>query len=198
MQLIDPDRLSNPYGDAESPTLRQGVQLGAAARRADRLLVPRRPSVRLAERAASATWSYMPREKAWGRPMVLHGFEVERDGQVRGRPPLASIVEALFLKDIYERGEANVTILNALYAATLETEFGTDPELAKEIFGADPATQKPARRRHDAPRRPGAGAAARREAEVQRAGASGRGAVHAVRGPCCAASRPASACPTSR
>jgi lambda family phage portal protein len=43
--------------------------------------------------------------------------------------------------DVYERGEAASTILNSLYAATLETEFGADPELAKEIFGSDPATQ---------------------------------------------------------
>lgn len=137
LQLIDPDRLSNPNGAAESKTLRQGVQLG------DRFGEPIGYWFRDAHPAdwanagAAATWTYVPREKIWGRPIVLHGFEVERAGYVRGKPPLSAVVEALFLKDMHERGEASVTVLNALYAATLETEFGADPEIAKEVFGTD-------------------------------------------------------------
>ena len=144
-QLIDPDRLSSPYGEVESPVLRQGLHihpytgepLGYHIRDAHPNDWP--------NALQSWTWTYVPRETAWGRPMVLHGFEVDRDGQVRGKPKMASIVEALRLQDVYERAEAAGTILNAMYAATLETDFGTmDPDLARETFGADPETQKTA------------------------------------------------------
>lgn len=142
-QLIDPDRLSNPNGEPESPTLRQGVVLDPE------LGEPLGYWIRDAHPADwpnplnAQSWTYVPRETSWGRPLFLHGFEVDRDGQVRGKPPIASVIEAMRLQDVYERAEAAGTILNALYAATLETEFGAmDPELAREVFGADPATNK--------------------------------------------------------
>jgi lambda family phage portal protein len=140
VQLIDPDRLSNPYGMAEMPTLRQGVRIDPATGE------PLGYHFRDAHPAdwpnafAAVTWTYVPRETPWGRALVIHGFETERDGQVRGKPPMAAIIEALRLLDVYERGEAVSTILNSLYATTLETDFGADPELAGEVFGKDPTT----------------------------------------------------------
>jgi lambda family phage portal protein len=141
VQLIDPDRLSNPYGEAEQRDLRQGIRivpetgepLGYHFRDAHPADWP--------NALATATWTYMPRETPWGRPLVIHGFETDRDGQVRGKPPMAAIIESLRLLDVYERGEAVSTILNSLYATTIETDFAmADAELAGEVFGKDPAT----------------------------------------------------------
>jgi lambda family phage portal protein len=139
VQLIDPDRLSNPYGEAEMPTLRQGVHLGAYGEPLGYHFRDAHPAD-WPNAMATATWTYVPRETPWGRPWVIHGFESPRADQVRGRPPMASIIEALRLQDVYERGEAASTILNTLFAATIETEFGADPEMADAIFGKDPTS----------------------------------------------------------
>jgi lambda family phage portal protein len=138
VQLIDPDRLSNPYMGPELPNQRQGVQLGEFGEPVGYHIRDAHPAD-WPMAAAAVTWTYVPRETGWGRPVFVHGFEVKRPGQVRGVPAAASIVEALRLQDVYERGEAAQAILNALYATTLETEFGgLDPELVAEIFGKDP------------------------------------------------------------
>jgi lambda family phage portal protein len=139
-QLIDPDRLSNPHNMPELPSLRQGVRLGEHGEPLGYHFRDAHPAD-WPNALATQTWTYVPRETPWGRALAIHGFETERDGQVRGKPPMAAIIESLRMLDVYERGEAASTILNSLYAATLETEFGADPELAKEIFGSDPATQ---------------------------------------------------------
>jgi lambda family phage portal protein len=141
VQLIDPDRLSNPYMGPELPNRRQGVELAEFGEPVGYHIRDAHPGDwPLA--AASVTWSYIPRETAWGRPVGIHGFEVKRAGQVRGKPMAASIVEALRLQDVVERGTAAQSVLNALYATTLETEYGgMDPELVEQIFGKDPQTQ---------------------------------------------------------
>src|SRR6185436_10599550 len=78
------------------------------------------------------------RETPWGRPIVLHGFEVERDGQVRGKPPLAAVVETLRLEDVYERTMVVQAILSAMYAMTIESELGgADLEAREAVFGKD-------------------------------------------------------------
>ena len=139
-QLIDADRLSNPYGEPESPTLRQGVHIGEHGEPLGYWFRDAHPSD-WPNALQSSSWTYMPRETPWGRPLVLHGFEVERDGQVRGKPPIASIVESLRLEDIGERSEAVSFILNAMYAATVETEYGSvDPDFMADLLGKDPET----------------------------------------------------------
>ncbi len=140
LQLIDSDRLSSPNGAPESPTLRQGVELGTHGEPLAYWFRDAHPAD-WANAMQAATWTRVPRETAWGRPLVLHGYEVERDGQVRGKPPMAAIVETLRLEDVYGRTEAVQQILNSMYAATLETEFGSmDPETFESIFGKDKDT----------------------------------------------------------
>lgn len=140
VQLIDPDRLSNPNGAPEMPDLRMGVQLGGRGEALGFHIRDAHPAD-WPNAFLALTWTYVPRKTSWGRPQFIHGFEMERAGSVRGKPPLASIVESLRLLDVYERGEATSAVLNALYAATIETDFGNgDPDVAKEIFGTDPQT----------------------------------------------------------
>lgn len=139
-QLIDPDRLSNPSGMPEMPDLRQGVRLGKHGEPLGYHFRDAHPAD-WPNAMLTATWTYMPRETPWGRPLAIHGFETERADAVRGKPPMAAVIESLRLLDVYERGEAASTILNSLFAATLETDFGADPDLAKDIFGVDPTTQ---------------------------------------------------------
>lgn len=139
IQLVDPDRLGNPNGAPESRDQRMGVQLGRFGEPIGYWIRNAHPADWVDSLEANS-WTYSPRETPWGRPVTLHGLEVDRDGQVRGVPPLAAVVEALRLQDVYERYEAIGAILNAFYAAVIQTQTGIDPDSMGEIFGKDPAT----------------------------------------------------------
>lgn len=145
LQPIDPDRLSNPNGRPDDAFLQGGVEI-------DRYAAPLAYHIRDAHPAdwsrglATSSWTRVPRETEWGRPLVLHGFRDHRgDGLTRGAPPLASVVELFRLNDVYGRSEAQAAILNAIFAAFIQTQSGLDAELVEKMFGAetnpDPAAQ---------------------------------------------------------
>jgi lambda family phage portal protein len=139
IQLVDPDRLGNPNGAPEAVDLRMGVHLGRYGDPLGYWIRDAHPADWVNALEAN-TWTYSPRETPWGRPVTLHGLEEDREGWVRGVPPLAAVVEALRLQDVYERYEAIGAILNAFYAAVIQTQTGIDPESLGEVFGKDPTT----------------------------------------------------------
>ena len=134
LQLIDPDRVSNPFGAPELPDQRMGVQLGEHGEAVGYHIREAHP-MDFPNAYKAMRWDYVPRETWWGRPVVLHGLEIEREGNVRGKPPLAAIVESFRLQDVYERYEALGAILNAVYSAVIETDFGSTPEAVEDMLG---------------------------------------------------------------
>lgn len=139
VQLVDPDRLGNPNGAPDAADLRMGVKLGRYGDPLGYWIRNAHPADWVNSLEAN-TWTYSPRETEWGRPVTMHGLEEDRDGWVRGVPPLASVVEALRLQDVYERYEAIGAILNAFYAAVIQTQTGIDADSVAEFFGKDPET----------------------------------------------------------
>ncbi len=133
VQLIDPDRLSNPYQRFDMLHQRGGVEIdeyGAAigywirkAHQGDWWAA-----------AQSMTWDYIPRETAWGRPIVVHDFEPERAGQHRGGAGiLTPIVQRLKMLVKYDSTELDAAIVNAIFGAYIESPF--DPELVQSALG---------------------------------------------------------------
>ena len=122
VQTVDPDRLCNPAGAPDTLRLRGGIEF-------DEFGVATAFHIRNAHLAdwyagtESSTWERVPRETAWGRPVFVHGFEPEREGQTRAITPFASIVQRL--KMIGQHGDlelANATA-NALVMATMESNL---------------------------------------------------------------------------
>lgn len=83
LQIIDPDRMSNPQEMIDTHDRRNGVQINEAG-------APVGYHIRRAHQydwydsVASITWDFFPRRTAWGRPVVVHDFDKERGGQHRG------------------------------------------------------------------------------------------------------------------
>lgn len=136
VQMIAPARISNPHGQPDTPFLRDGVELDAHGAPVAYWVRKRHPGDVLSE--GQFEWVRVPRETSWGRPLFIHAFEVEEDGQSRGFTPLTSLIEALRLHEIYERAEASAALLNAVFAAVLRTQPGYDAEALAEIMGAEP------------------------------------------------------------
>ena len=133
LRLVDPDRLSNPNGMPDSPTLRGGVETDAAG-------VPWRYWIREGHPAdlagvQSMVWDGWERFTAHGRHRVLHAFDVTRAGQTRG---VSRFVAALKM----QRGFANFTdaqieaaVLNALFIAFVKSSAG--PDAVSESFSSE-------------------------------------------------------------
>lgn len=132
VQLVDPDRLSNPYTTFDMRFLRNGVQIdtwGAAVGY----------HIREAHQndwyngALAMKWAYVPRETEYGRPIVVHNFTRERAGQHRGVGILTPILDRLKMLSKYDRVEMQAALLNALFAAYIESPY--DPAMVADGMG---------------------------------------------------------------
>ena len=140
VQVIDPDRLSNPMGGFEQTNLRQGVEM-------DRDGAPVAYHVRVSHPGDLCLgmdpwrWERVPRATSFGRRVMVHAFEPDRAGQVRGTSPLAPIVKRLKMLGRYDEAEMQAAVLNAILAAFVESpydhqqlaELMSDPEGSEEL-----------------------------------------------------------------
>ena len=123
VQVIDPDRLSNPYGRPDDDTLRGGVELdgdGAAIAYHMRRAHPYDRSLSVAR---SMVWDRVDRETPWGRPVAIHDFDRDQAGQHRGVSRLAAALREARMTDSYASAELQSAVINAILAAFIESPF---------------------------------------------------------------------------
>jgi len=137
IQLIDPDRLSNPQNQYDNQTWRGGVKV-------DHLGAPVGYYIRRAHigdwfNAADAMiWDELPRETSWGRPVVIHSFVADRAGQHRGGIGIFnSVMERLKMLTQYDGAELDQAVINAIFGAYIKSPF--DPEIVASALGNEGA-----------------------------------------------------------
>lgn len=123
IQMIDPIRLSNPDGKSDSTFLRKGVQM-------DRYGAPKVYHFREAIpsdyfESDMWRWKAVDAYKPWGRKMVIHHFEQQRVAQSRGIGSLVSVLEDTKMSKKYSKMVLQNAVLNASYAAALESDLPT-------------------------------------------------------------------------
>ncbi|SQC51328.1 phage portal protein, lambda family [Klebsiella pneumoniae] len=132
VQIVDPDRLSNPQQNFDMPNIRGGVEIDADG-------APVAYHFREAHigdwwsGAKTMTWRRIPRETAWGRPHVVHDFDHERGAQHRGNGILTPVIQRLKMLVKYDESELEAAILNAIFAAYIESPY--DPEMVQAALG---------------------------------------------------------------
>jgi lambda family phage portal protein len=132
VQLIDPDRLSNPYLVFDQMHLRGGVEIndhGAAVA----YHIRKAHAGDWWAAAESMQWERIPRENEWGRPIIVHYFEHGRAGQHRGTGIFTPIIQRLKMLVKYDAVELDAAVLNAIFAAYIESPL--DPQLVREAMG---------------------------------------------------------------
>lgn len=134
VQLIDPDRLSNPQLGFDQNNLRGGVEV-------DEDGVAIAYHIRKAHQGDwfsagdSLTWERIERETEWGRPIIVHDFDSDRANQHRGGAGvLAPVMQRMKMLFRSDTAELDATILNSIFGAWLESPL--DPEFAEEAFNA--------------------------------------------------------------
>jgi len=122
VQIIDPDRLSNPSDGMEQASLRQGVEMdGDGAPIAYHIRVTHPGDLYIGMQPWR--WERVPRQTSFGRRIIVHAFEPDRAGQVRGTSPLAPIVKRLKMLGRYDEAEMQAAVLNAIMAAFIESPY---------------------------------------------------------------------------
>lgn len=134
LQLVEPDRLSNPLQRMDSKELRGGIEI-------DKYGAPVAYHIRKTHPgdywigSDMDSWERIPAYTSFGRKRVIHIHDVERIGQTRGKPILAAIMPMFKMLDHYERSELQAAIVNAMIAAFIETPM--DAESLNELFGGN-------------------------------------------------------------
>lgn len=83
---------------------------------------------------------YVKRETWWGRPKFIHIFDARDDGQSRGTNALMSVMSQMHMLDKLQQTKLQNAIVNAMYAATIESEL--DSEQAFQFITGGEDTQK--------------------------------------------------------
>lgn len=134
IQIIDPDRLSNPQQQFDLKNVRGGVEIDDDG-------VPVAYHIRKAHAGdwwsaeKTMTWERILRETSWGRPIVVHDFDAERAGQHRGTSIFTPIVQRLKMLIKYDEVELEASILNAIFGAYITSPY--DPRLFADSLEGD-------------------------------------------------------------
>lgn len=134
VQLVEPDRLSNPTGKPDGKNLRGGIEIDDYAMPLAYWIKETHPGdVFLPFASNPNDWQRIPAKSPFGRRRVLHVHDKERTGQNRGKPALTPIMPMFKMLDHYERSELQAAVVNAMIAAFIETPL--DAETVVEMFG---------------------------------------------------------------
>jgi lambda family phage portal protein len=129
VQVLDPDRLSNPQLAFDQQALRGGVEVdddGVAVA----YHIRRAHQGDWFSAAKSVYWDRIPRETEWGRPIIVHHFEHDRAAQHRGVGFLTPVLTRFKMLIKYDGTELDAAIVNAFFAAYIQSPF--DGELVEE------------------------------------------------------------------
>lgn len=124
IQMIDLDRLSNPNGEIDTPSLRGGI-------RRDKFGAPLGVYIRMAHPtdwtdSNSFTWKYVPMTKPWGRQQVIYIADRWRPDQTRSVSSMVSALKEMKMTRKFRDIVLQSAVLNATYAASIESELPTD------------------------------------------------------------------------
>lgn len=134
VQLVDPDRLSNPQMNFDQQTMRGGVEIDPVTGATVAYHIRKAHAGDWFSAAQSVTWERIERETDWGRPIVVHDYDGDRASQHRGGAGIfAPVLQRLKMLVKYDGVELDAAIINAIFAAYVESPF--DRELVGEALG---------------------------------------------------------------
>lgn len=132
VQIIDPDRLSNPQQRFDLRYTRGGVEI-------DEDGAPIAYWIRKAHMGdwwsaeKTLTWERVTRSTPWGRPVVVHDFDHDRGAQHRGNGILTPVVQKMKMLIKFDQSELDAAILNAIFGAYVKSPY--DPQMVEGALG---------------------------------------------------------------
>ncbi len=121
IQLVSPDRLSNPDGLPDDRNLRRGVRKDDRGKPVGYYIRQGHPTEWYDNR--SNLWSYIPVEKPWGRRQVIHIHEPMQIDQTRGVAEMVAALKHARMTKKFSEITLQNAVINASYAAAIESEL---------------------------------------------------------------------------
>lgn len=129
IQLISPDRLSNPDGMADDRFLRRGIKRDIYGKPISAFIRKAHPS-EVYDLDVMA-WREVPFEKPWGRKQVIHIIDQRLPDQSRGVADMVAALKQMRMTKNFQEITLQNAVVNASYAAAIESELPST-----EVFAA--------------------------------------------------------------
>ncbi len=122
LRVIDPDRLCNPMGQADTLWLRGGISYDGDGEPVAYHVRNGHPSdwFRFAQ---LLQWTTIPRATPEGRPVFIHAMEPDREDQSRAITPFAALLTGLRMIGKFAETELASATVNALFAAFVHSNL---------------------------------------------------------------------------
>lgn len=141
IQMIEPDRLSNPMGRMDGAQLRGGIEIDQYGAPQAYHIRKAHPGDRLYGNASELNvWERVPSFTDWGRRRVIHVHDKGRVGQSRGKPSLTSVMRQFKVLGDFTNAELKAAVVNAKIAVL--TESSLSPEALAELLSSDGDARK--------------------------------------------------------
>lgn len=121
IQLVSPDRLSNPDGIEDTRFLRRGVRKDIRGKALGYYIQNGHPLEWYDMR--SMQWKYVPATKPWGRPQVIFIKEAMQIDQTRGVAEMVTALKHARMTKKFSEVTLQNAVINASYAAAIESEL---------------------------------------------------------------------------
>lgn len=134
MQIVDMDRLSTPFEFAHEDRVRGGIRMDANGAPTTAYIRFAHPSdYRNMLSSNGLFWKAVPFEKPWGRAQVILMREQNRAAQTRAVADMVAGLREIAIARKFRDVTLQNAVVNAMYAATIETEL--PPEVAYSQLG---------------------------------------------------------------
>lgn len=124
--LIDPKRLSNPYGRADERFLRGGIELDRYGAPAAYHIRERNPGDLLMSGTNDYRWERIPAFTRWGRRRFIHAFCQRMAEQSQGRSPFLPVLKKLRMLEKRDDLELQAAANAATFAMFIKSEVPSD------------------------------------------------------------------------
>ena len=135
VQIVDPDRLSNPDYAMDSDALRGGVEKDRYGAPIAYHIRTSHPGDYFGMGSASPKWKRVSARTRWGRTLVLHVFEAMRADQSRGVAKMVAALRQMKMTAKFSDVALQNAVIQALVVATLESDL--NPVEAYRLLGGD-------------------------------------------------------------
>lgn len=137
MQMIDGDRVADPpIVYPRNDRLRGGILHNTRGRALGYFIRKRHPLDPYTHTIEDNQFEYITAETEWGRPKVLHIYEMFRPEQSRGISHMVAALKELHMTKHFRDVMLQNAVVNATYAASIESELPSEAVFA-QMGGGD-------------------------------------------------------------
>lgn len=137
IQVLEADRIGNPFGQIDTDTMSGGVRFGTHGAPEAYHVYDRHPGAGYINGKSPLAGQWIDRLGSSGRRRIVHHFRKLRPDMPRGVPYLAPIVECIKQISRYTNAEIAAAVISAYFTVFIESENGNPAPVFQGETGAD-------------------------------------------------------------